>query len=491
MVMQNFSYALVHTEGVSMFIPDAMSRAPRALATPELEAVDWSDFSSSSSSPAALGVLRVVDEVSKRRIIFESCHNSTQGHHGVQRTVNEIRGLEYEWPRMTRDVAGWIAECPSCQKVRAREPNVSAVPSAIGSFCIFEEMSVDFVGPLPVDEVGNSYILNMVCSTTRYCELFAVEAATAVIAAHCLLAVVSRYGCFRRMRSDRGSHFVNEVIEEFLALFEIQAVLTLAQRPQANAIVERNGGEVMRHLRAILLDKVLRTIWSVLLPLTMRVINRSFKQSVGNTPHRLVHWAPTDLDRGLFEPFRDKSELLPVRSEYIRQLEVNYERLLDATSAYIWKEQEKLAQHYEGVVPTEFEVGSYVLVSYLVRPPSKLHCRWSGPFQVMSRVRNNVIIRDLTNDVRQEYDVSRLRVFLVAANVDPKAVATADLGEAEVDSILDHRGSARQRASLEFLVRWSDGEETWEMWEQVKKLAEIDQYIRAHPEAKLKSLLPK
>jgi hypothetical protein len=284
---------------------------------------------------------------------------------------------------------------------------------------------------------------------------------------------------------------VNEVIEEFLALFEIQAVLTLAQRPQANAIVERNGGEVMRHLRAILLDKVLRTIWSVLLPLTMRVINRSFKQSVGNTPHRLVHWAPTDLDRGLFEPFRDKSELLPVRSEYIRQLEVNYERLLDATSAYIWKEQEKLAQHYEGVVPTEFEVGSYVLVSYLVRPPSKLHCRWSGPFQVMSRVRNNVIIRDLTNDVRQEYDVSRLRVFLVAANVDPKAVATADLGEAEVDSILDHRGSARQRASLEFLVRWSDGEETWEMWEQVKKLAEIDQYIRAHPEAKLKSLLPK
>ena len=71
----------------------------------------------------------------------------------------------------------------------------------------------------------------------------------------------------------------------------------------------------------------------------------------------------------------------------------------------------------------------------------------------MSRVRNNVIIRDLTNDARQEYDVSRLRVFLVATGVDPKAVATADLGEAEVNSILDHRRSARQRASLVFLVR--------------------------------------
>ena len=474
-----------------MYIPDAMSRAPRALISPDFEVVEWSDFTSSSTQPAALGVLRVVDDESRRRTIFDACHNSTQGHHGVQRTVNEIRALDYDWPRMTRDVAGWIAECPSCQKVRARDPEVASIPSAIGCFCIFEEISVDYVGPLPTDEVGNSYILNVVCSTTRYCELFATEAASAVIAAHCLLSVVSRYGCFRKLRSDRGSHFVNEVVKEFLELFEIQAVLTLAQRPQANALAERNGGEVMRHLRSILLDKVLRAIWSVLLPLTMRVINRSFKQSIGNTPHRLMHWAPTDLDRGLFEPFRENSELLPVRSEYVRQLEVAYERLLDATSAHILIEQEKVARRYEGVVPTEFKVGSYVLVSYLVRPPSKLHCRWSGPFQVMSRVRNNVIIRDLTNDARQEYDVSRLRVFLVATGVDPKAVATADLGEAEVDSILDHRGSARQRASLEFLVRWSDGEETWEIWEQVKKLAEIDQYIRAHPEAKLKSLLPK
>ena len=73
----------------------------------------------------------------------------------------------------------------------------------------------------------------------------------------------------------------------------------------------------------------------------------------------------------------------------------------------------------------------------------------------------------------------------------PKAVATADLGEAEVDQILDHRGSAKHRATLEFRVLWRDGEETWEAWEQVKKLAEIDHYIRAHPEAKLKSLLQK
>ena len=124
-------------------------------------------------------------------------------------------------------------------------------------------------------------------------------------------------------------------------------------------------------------------------------------------------------------------------------------------------------------MPTEFEIGSLVLVSYLVRQIA------------LSVARNNVIVRDLTNDARQEYNASRLRVFLV----DPKAVITSDLCEAEVDHIMDHRGSAQKRSSLEFLVRWSDGDETLEKREQVKKLTEIDNYFRPHLEAKLKSLL--
>jgi hypothetical protein len=488
--LQNFDYILRHVAGVENVVTDTLSRAPVALLDSAIEAPTLDDFSSASTS-LRFGSMRVVDEGSQRRAVFDSCHNSAQGHHGIQRTVMEIQQREFEWPRMSRDVATWIAECAQCQKIRGKDPEVQAVPSPIGAVCIFEELSVDFVGPLPKDEVGNTYILNCVCSTTRYCELFAVEAATAVIAAHCLLSVVARYGCFRSIRTDRGSHFVNEVIEEFLRLFEIQAVLTLAHRPQANAIVERNGGEVMRHLRALVLDKVLRGLWSVLLPLTMRIINRSYKQSVGTTPHRLIHWTPTDLDRGLFEPFREERPLPAMKSAYVRALEAQYERLLDVTSDHILAEQEKIALRYVGVQPTEFAVGSYALVRYDVRAPSKLHCRWEGPVEIVSRKKNAVTVQDLTNGATHEYDVSRLRPFLVAPGVEVKELAAADMGEVEVAEVLEHRGSAARRAELEFLVRWTDGDETWESWGHVKKLTAIDDYIRGHPEAKLKSLLQK
>jgi hypothetical protein len=247
-----------------------------------------------------------------------------------------------------------------------------------------------------------------------------------------------------------------------LRLFEIQSVLTLAERPQANALAERNGGEVMRHLRALILNKVLRLLWSVMLPLVMRIINRSYKPSVGAVPHRLIHWAPTDLDRGLFAPFRETIEVPAMESPYVRSLEMGYEVLLDATSEFILQEQAVLAAKYEVVVPTAFEAGTLVLVSYLVRPPTTLHCSWSGPYEIMSRVRNTAILRDLTSGTLDEYDVSRLRIFLVTPSSDIRQLAAADLGEAEVLEVIGHRGSAKKRTEMEFEVRWSDGDLFWE-----------------------------
>ena len=130
-------------------------------------------------------------------------------------------------------------------------------------------------------------------------------------------------------------------------------------------------------------------------------------------------------------------------------------------------------------------------MSYWSRPPSKLHCRWEGPFQVMSKQGNTLVLRDLTSDATREVDASRLRHFVVAPGIDPKQIAAADLGETEVMEILQHRGLPKKRADMEFEVRWSDGDTTWEPCEAVKKLGPLDAYIRTHPEAKLHSLLPK
>ena len=285
---------------------------------------------------------------------FEAVHNNLNGHHGIHRTVSAIQSLKLAWQGLAKDITAFIQECPVCQKDRLGQRDVQAVLGSVVSYALFEELAIDFIGPLPVDTLGNRYIFNAICSFSRYTELIAVEAATAVIAAHCLLSIVARYGCFRRIRSDKGTHFVNEVLTDFLRLFEIQSVLTLAERPQANGLCERNGAEVMRHLRALTLGSLTRDIWSVMLPLTQRILNKTFRQCIGCSPNDLVFVRAPDLDRGIFEPFKEASALAPMSTSTVQELHAAHELLLDITSLHVLKEQRAFAVKYAAATPTDF-----------------------------------------------------------------------------------------------------------------------------------------
>ena len=462
----------------------SQSAQPSPSATGKSEAPVAPTVEQTKTSPSSKGY--------DREKIILKFHNSTMGHHGINKTIQLLRSEGHNWTHLARDVTATIAACAFCQKDRLKAPDAEATLGQLASYALFEELSIDFIGPLPVDTLGNQYIFNAVCNFSHYAELIAVEAATAIIAAHCLLMIVGRYGCFRRLRSDKGSHFVNQVISEFLRMFEIQNILTLAERPQANGMVERQGGEVMRHLRALVFDAATKALWSLMLPLVQRILNKTYRQSIGCAPNSLMYISAPDLDRGIFEPFRDRASLAPVTTSYMQQLVEAHERLLDLTSLHIDKEQKKLKARYNAITPTDFPINSLVLVSYLNRPTSKLHTRKAGPFLVVDRLANNVCIRNLTSGEDKWMDVSRLSHFIGADSLSQnQAIAAADLGETAVESILEYSGNRQKRDSLTFRVLWSDGEETWEPWETVRRLEALDDFIDANPSLRLQALRSK
>ena len=500
MMMQTFHYGIVNTPGETIPVPDTLSRAPSGR-TLKVAALRLSDFDTDPSTGVRvdLGAVEVASaapepseeqidlEVEKYRTWFLQVYNDTEGHMGVQETLSRLQQAGKTWRRMSHDVSAWILNCAYCQKFHLGPVSQVIVTSTIAAYQIFEELGVDYIGPLPKDLLGNSYICNCVCLTTRYVELFAVEAATGVIAAHCVLSVVARYGCFKRLRSDRGTHFVNEVIVESLRLFEIQHVLTLAERPQANGVVERLGGQEVRHLKALTAPRDLKSIWSVMSCFSQRIIKKTWKSSIQNCPHNLIHFAPTDLNRGTLSPFAEPEFVPPLKTEYANKLHVAYERLLDETSLFMAAEQERLGVGQEELEPTEYAIGDYVLMSLLVKPPIKLHARWAGPYMITKKECNTLSLKELTGGPGKEVDVSQVKLFRQDGVTDPKLLAAADLGESEVVRILDHHGSPRKRNEMEFHVEWPDGDTTWEPWERVRKLAAVDEYARSTP--RLKSLI--
>ena len=61
-----------------------------------------------------------------------------------------------------------------------------------------------------------------------------------------------------------------------------------------------------------------------------------------------------------------------------------------------------------------------------------------------------------------------------------RKIAAADLGETNVEAVLNHRGGVT-KSKIEFEILWSDGERTWEPWKAVRQLALLDTYLEAHP----------
>ena len=61
-----------------------------------------------------------------------------------------------------------------------------------------------------------------------------------------------------------------------------------------------------------------------------------------------------------------------------------------------------------------------------------------------------------------------------------RKIAAADLGETNVEAIVNHRGEAT-KSKIEFEILWSDGERTWEPWKTVRQLAALDAYLEANP----------
>ena len=159
--------------------------------------------------------------------------------------------------------------------------------------------------------------------------------------------------------------------------------------------------------------------------------------------------------------------------------------MLDAASTRLLAEQKRLEQENGPTTSVRpLSPGDLVLLHYPTRPPSKLHSRVAGPFRVVERRGNLIYARDLTCERVIERDAEMWTPFHVPRSMSEtelRKIAAADLGETNVEAIVNHRGEAI-KSKIEFEVLWSDGEHTWESWKTKRKLAALDAYLEAHPQ---------
>ena len=194
----------------------------------------------------------VVPQSLKEDILFQMHNSVISGHLGCKKTKARVLQKFY-WFGLREDIALYIRKCDICaaDKKPMKTPHapMGSLKAGAPGACV----ATDYLGPLPVTDRGNRYILLLTDHFTKYVEILAVPNMTAeVCAARILNEYVSRWGCPLSIHSDQGRTYESNVFKEMCRMLEVRKTRTSVRNPKGNGQSERFNRTLIRMIKAYL-----------------------------------------------------------------------------------------------------------------------------------------------------------------------------------------------------------------------------------------------
>ena len=185
------------------------------------------------------GPLLVVPSTLRRQFMYAH-HNAplSGGHRGGDSTLSCLR-RKYFWPGMVREVRKWVKKCIACVKRKASQVKQGLMK--IRTYAQpWDTVGIDLIGPFPETTTSYKYVLTATDFFSHYTVVAPLSDKSAKTVAYNLFNhVICVQSCPKKFMSDRGTEFLNPIINELCELLSIKKVYTSAYRPQANGGTER------------------------------------------------------------------------------------------------------------------------------------------------------------------------------------------------------------------------------------------------------------
>ena len=224
-----------------------------------------------------------------RQVLLVACHdNILAGHPGVQKTYERL-SENYYWANMRADVYSWVKSCLTCaSRKRHRTGATIGLRGITPGDRPFDVISMDFLGPLPETEAGNKYLLVINDYATRYPLAFPLPTNDAASVAKVMIErVFLEFGPPRVILSDRGTHFLNDLVHSITQLFMTRQVFSSGYRPQTAGITERMN-QTLLDLLAMYGNRK-QNDWDQLVPYVLFAYRTTYSEVIKNTPFYLVY----------------------------------------------------------------------------------------------------------------------------------------------------------------------------------------------------------
>ena len=172
--------------------------------------------------------------------ILRATHDAvTSAHLGVKKTVHKTKRKFY-WYRLKESVRNWIRKCAKCgaRKLPHKTPRATLQDYRVGA--PMDRLVTDILGPLPISEQGNRYILLVGDQFSKWMEAYAIHDQTAETVAHKIVyEFISRFGTPLDLHSDQGRNYESNLFRSVCKLLEINKTRTSPYHPSAKGQAEK------------------------------------------------------------------------------------------------------------------------------------------------------------------------------------------------------------------------------------------------------------
>ena len=373
----------------------------------------WAKFNLIKCENAALYLLvptdnetslepRLIIPKSLQLIILRAAHDQPgSGHLSVKKMFAKLRERFYWW-KMRETIESYTRACTACSHRKIHRKSHAAL-HPIRTGWPFQRIGIDFVGPLPVTERGNKFILVVIDYFTRWCEAFAMSTMDAGSTAHILVTqVFARFGMPYIIHSDQGRNFESVLLKNIYDRFEIARTRTTSYHPQCNGMTERLNRTLAEMLATS--SENAADNWDELLDFQLLAYRSSVNVSTGYTPHFLLFGYEIKLPLDCIMPTPDQkreemqNSLILADKYHLAMLDA----FENARSNMNTAQKQQQTVYDRRLFGQRFKINDKVWLHEFVKPAGisfKFWRPWSGPWTIKKQISDvdYKVLKDGTN----------------------------------------------------------------------------------------------
>ncbi|WVZ80768.1 hypothetical protein U9M48_028221 [Paspalum notatum var. saurae] len=372
-----------------------------------------------------------LNEGIRESILTEAHCTKYSIHPGSTKMYQDLKKL-FWWIRMKRDIAAFVAQCDTCNRIKAEKQRLAGLLKPLDiPMWKWEKISMDFIVGLPRTPKGNDSIWVIVDRLAKSAHFIPVKTIyrTPKLAELYMQHILRLHGASLSIISDRGLQFTANFWTSLQQAMGTKLEYSSAYHPQTDGQTERVNQLLEDLLRACVLTY--GPNWEDSLPFAEFSYNNSYQASIEMSPFQALygHQCRTPLmweevgERQFFGP-----AMFEEAAENVAKVRENHRTAQSRQKSYADKCRRELT----------FEAGEFV---YLKVSPlhgtkrfhmrGKLAPRYVGPYRIKKKIGELAYELELPehlSGVHPVFHVSQLRkcLRLPEDQISPEAVDLQD-----------------------------------------------------------------